>query len=188
MVNASGPTSSGHPTLPVAASDRKERLYDFLQIKERQFRVYAARNHLAFGIMFWTGIVVGLVASFIGVFAGKNSWITPATVSGFAAVATGFQVAARQGRLNEKANWHDRRSDRIGQLLRNLRFQINDPPTQEEINFLVQSYNDLEDIMTAELLDFTLDTSGGKRPSRPKKVVTERPKGDSALRTSAPLP
>ena len=160
------------PELPSRANKRMRALFEELKEEVRRCRQSAKSNRVTHTVLFWLSVAFGLAASFWGVVGpamGRD--VSPAEVSGLAAIATGLQIALRQARLHDRADWSQRKADKLTHYIRRMRYSFRHQAAQEEIDEIVRGCNELDDKMALELLQFGSESAGVSSP-RSRKLRT----------------
>jgi hypothetical protein len=122
-----------------AARLLKEIVHD----RDRYLR-YARGNYAAVRVFFWSSAIISVVAAVWGFTAAAD----PKVIGALAALSALTGLISRQAGLQQRANTHYRRVDRLKALVRELEF--GPEPTQENIDSLVAQLNLIERDMTQE--------------------------------------
>ena len=134
-----------------AVADRALGLERDLDIEQKRYLHYARGNYWAVQITSWTATIAGVAAATLGLI--PLDWVQKWQVGLLAAIATALVSASRQLGFQQKANWHYRKEERLGELKRQLKFETPLPITAESVAIISRAWSAIDKGLTQEWED-----------------------------------
>jgi hypothetical protein len=140
--------------------ERIARLLEEFQADRGKYMRNARWNYFIGQGMSWLSLTASGLAALLGLIPSSvDKWV----IGGLAALATGLIAASRQLGLQQKANWHYRKVDRLRTLERRLEFELPTSPTADNIAAISAARSAIDTEMSKEWEDMQHEPSGKPR-------------------------
>ncbi|HJS84912.1 MAG TPA: hypothetical protein VJ779_05585 [Acetobacteraceae bacterium] len=152
------------PDEPQALMERSNALRAQLEAERRRYLRSARTNYYWVQAMSWGSSAAGIAAAVLGLVPldKVEKW----QVGVLAAISTALVTASRQLGLQQKANWHYRKVDRLKGLQRRLLYELPISPTADNLAAISRAWSALDSEMTREWEDMQHEpTTQPKRPA-----------------------
>lgn len=140
--------------------DRKSNLLQDLETERASYLLNARLNYFGAQGMSWLSLAASGLAAFLGL---VPSSVDKSVVGGLALLSTGLIAASRQLGLQQKANWHYRKVDRLKTLRNRLLYELPTSPDANNIAAISSAKSTMDTDMSKEWEDMQHDTK-----TRPK--------------------
>jgi hypothetical protein len=135
--------------------DRKSDLLQDLEIERASYLRNARWNYFSAQVMSWASLAASAAAALLGLIPSSvDKWV----VGVVAALSTGLIAASRQLGLQQKANWHYRKVDRLKTLRNRLLYELPISPSPDNIVAISKAKSAMDTEMSKDWEDMQHET------------------------------
>ncbi len=151
---------------PSQLQDRATKLFADLENERRRYLRNARSDYYMVQGMSWGSAAFGAAAAVLGVV--PFAWVEKWEVGLLAAVSTALIAISRQLGLQQKSNWHYRKTERLKALQRRLAYELPLSPSADNLAAISRAWSALDADMTKEWEDMQHEAT-----TKPRQTATE---------------